>query len=113
MMIYDINGGRITLGGQDISDMSIEALNDNISYVSQEQFLFNTTLYENIIIGKPDASREEVLAAAEKAQCGEFLARLPKGIETMAGICAVCLWDISPGAINIGSLFLLESVAFN
>jgi ATP-binding cassette subfamily B protein len=82
---YDLNGGSITLGGQDITDMSIEALNDNISYVSQEQFLFNTTLYENILIGKPDASRDDVLAAAEKAQCGEFLARLPKGIDTMAG----------------------------
>ena len=82
---YDLNGGKITLGGQDITDMSIEALNDNISYVSQEQFLFNTTLYENILIGKPDAAREEVMAAAEKAQCGEFLARLPKGIDTMAG----------------------------
>ena len=82
---YDLNGGCIKLGGQDITDMSIEALNDQISYVSQEQFLFNTTLYENILIGKPDATREEVLAAAEKAQCSEFLARLPKGIDTMAG----------------------------
>ena len=82
---YDLNGGRITLGGQDITDMRIEALNDQISYVSQEQFLFNTTLYNNILIGKPDATREEVMAAAEKAQCSEFLARLPKGIDTMAG----------------------------
>lgn len=82
---YDIDGGKITLGGQDITDMSIEALNDNISYVSQEQFLFNTTLYENILIGRPEASREEVLAAAEKAQCMEFLERLPDGIETKAG----------------------------
>ena len=82
---YDLNGGRITLDGQDITDMSIEALNDNISYVSQEQFLFNTTLYENILIGKPNASREEVLDAAEKAQCTEFLERLPNGIDTLAG----------------------------
>lgn len=82
---YDLNGGRITLGGQDITDMSIEALNDNISYVSQEQFLFNTSLYENILIGRPDASHEEVLAAAEKAQCNDFLERLPDGIETKAG----------------------------
>lgn len=82
---YDLNGGTITLGGQDITDMSIEALNDNIAYVSQEQFLFNTTLYENILIGKPDSSRDDVLAAAEKAQCNEFLERLPKGIDTMAG----------------------------
>ena len=65
--------------------MSIEALNNQISYVSQEQFLFNTTLYDNILIGKPDATRDEVLATANKAQCGEFLARLPKGIDTMAG----------------------------
>ncbi|MBQ3940937.1 MAG: ABC transporter ATP-binding protein [Oscillospiraceae bacterium] len=82
---YDLSGGRITLGGQNITDMSIEALNNQISYVSQEQFLFNTTLYDNILIGKPDATRDEVLATANKAQCGEFLARLPKGIDTMAG----------------------------
>ena len=82
---YDINSGRITLGGQDITDMSIEALNDRISYVSQEQFLFNTTLYENILMGDPKATREQVLEAAEKAQCREFLERLPDGIDTMAG----------------------------
>lgn len=82
---YDINGGRITIGGQDIADMSIEALNDQISYVSQEQFLFNTSLYENIRIGNPSATREQVLRAAEKAQCNEFLERFPKGIDTPAG----------------------------
>ena len=82
---YDINSGKITLGGQDITDMSIEALNERISYVSQEQFLFNTTLYENILMGDPKATREQVLEAAEKAQCREFLERLPDGIDTMAG----------------------------
>ncbi len=82
---YDIDGGRITIGGQDITDMSLEALNNEVSYVSQEQFLFNTTLYENILIGRPNASREEVLDAARRAQCDEFLDRLPKGIETSAG----------------------------
>lgn len=82
---YDINSGKITLGGQNITDMSIEALNDRISYVSQEQFLFNTTLYENILMGDPKAAREQVLEAAEKAQCREFLERLPDGIDTMAG----------------------------
>lgn len=82
---YDVNGGSIKIGGQDIRKMSIEALNREISYVSQEQFLFNMSLLENIRIGKPDASDEEVMAAAEKAQCGEFLARLENGIHTMAG----------------------------
>ena len=51
----------------------------------RSNFLFNTTLYENILIGKPDATREEVLEAANRAQCDEFLKRLPDGIETMAG----------------------------
>lgn len=82
---YDLNDGKIMIGGQDITDMSLEALNNEVSYVSQEQFLFNTTLYENILMGKPDATREEVLEAANRAQCDEFLKRLPDGIETMAG----------------------------
>ncbi len=82
---YDLDSGSIKIGGQDITDMSIEALNNQISYVAQEQFLFNTSLYENILIGRPDATREEVLDAARRAQCDEFLARFPKGIDTMAG----------------------------
>ncbi len=82
---YDLDSGSISIGGQNITDMSIEALNNQISYVAQEQFLFNTTLYENILIGRPDATREEVLDAAHRAQCDEFLARFPKGIDTNAG----------------------------
>lgn len=82
---YDVTGGCIKIGGQDIRKMSIEALNNEISYVSQEQFLFNMSLLENIRLGKPDATDDEVMTAAEKAQCGEFLARLEKGIHTMTG----------------------------
>lgn len=82
---YDISDGTIKIGGQDLRDMSVEALNNEISYVSQEQFFFNTSLMENIRIGKPDATDKEVLEAAEKAQCNEFLSRLEKGIYTMAG----------------------------
>ncbi len=82
---YDIDSGSITIGGQDITDMSLKALNDQVAFVSQEQFLFNTTLYENILIGKPDATKEEVLKAAERAQCNEFIERLPDGLQTQAG----------------------------
>ncbi|MDO4322920.1 MAG: ABC transporter ATP-binding protein [Lachnospiraceae bacterium] len=82
---YDVTGGAVKIGGQDVRDMSIEALNREISYVSQEQFLFNMSLMENIRLGKLDATDAEVMAAAEKAQCGEFLARLEHGIYTMAG----------------------------
>ena len=82
---YDLDSGQITLGGQDITDMSLESLNDQIAFVSQEQFLFNTSIYENIRLGKPEASREEVLRAASLAQCDEFLARFPAGIDARAG----------------------------
>ena len=82
---YDVNSGTVKIGVQDIREMSLEALNDQISYVSQEQFLFNMSLFENIRLGRLDASDEEVMEAAEKAQCGEFLGRLENGIHTMAG----------------------------
>ena len=82
---YDLDSGSVSIGGQDITDMSLEALNDQVAYVSQEQFLFNTSLYENILIGRPDASKEEVMDAARRAQCEEFLNRFPEGIMTQAG----------------------------
>ena len=82
---YDVNKGSIKIGGQDIREMSLEELNKQISYVSQEQFLFNTTLLENIRVGKLDATDEEVMEAAKKAQCLEFIEKLPNGINTMAG----------------------------
>ena len=82
---YDLNSGSITIGGQDITDMKLEALNNQVAFVSQEQFLFNTTLYENILIGRPDATKEEVMEAARRAQCEEFINRFPDGIMTQAG----------------------------
>lgn len=82
---YDVTGGVVKIGGQDIRDMSLKSLNNQISYVAQEQFLFNISLLENIRLGRLDATDEEVIQAAERAQCGEFLARLENGIDTMAG----------------------------
>lgn len=82
---YDVADGAITIGGQDLREMSLAALNSHISYVAQDQYLFNTSLLENIRLGRPDATEDEVRAAAVKAQCTEFLARLPQGIHTPAG----------------------------
>lgn len=84
---YDVDEGCIRLGGQDIREMSLEALNREISFVAQEQFLFNTSLLENIRVGRPDATDAEVLEAAHRAQCDEFLARVEGGIHAMAGDC--------------------------
>lgn len=82
---YDVVDGAITIGGQDLREMSLAALNNHISYVAQDQYLLNTSLLENIRLGRPDATEDEVFAAADKAQCTEFLARLPQGIHTPAG----------------------------
>ncbi|MGC6173067.1 ABC transporter ATP-binding protein [Lacrimispora sp. 38-1] len=84
---YDVKNGTIRIGGQDICRMSLKALNDLVSYVSQDNFLFNISLMENIRIGKPDATDEEVMEAAKKAQCMEFISTLPHGFDTLAGDC--------------------------
>ena len=83
---YDVNSGRIALGGQDIQDMSLDALNGQISYVSQELFLYNTTILENIRTGNLTATDEEVKEAARRAQCEEFILRLENGWNTQAGM---------------------------
>ncbi len=82
---YDVKEGSIKIGGQELTQMSIESLNKQISYVAQEQFLFNTSLRENIRLGKLDATDKEIEEAAQKAQCADFLQRLPKGLDTPAG----------------------------
>lgn len=82
---YDPQQGSISIGGQKITEMSLEALNSQVSYVAQDQYLFNTSLLENIRMGWPDATDEDVLEAAKKAQCLEFLEKLPQGIHSMAG----------------------------
>ncbi len=82
---YDMDKGAITVGGQDIRDMSLAALNDKIAYVSQDQYLFNTSILENIKLGRPSASREEITEAAARAQCMEFIENLPEGMDTVAG----------------------------
>lgn len=82
---YDPQQGTITIGGQSIREMSLSALNSQVSYVAQDQYLFNTSLLENIRLGRLDATDEEVVAAARKAQCMEFIEELSWGIHAMAG----------------------------
>lgn len=82
---WDIDQGQIEIGGVDICDMSMERLMDLVSYVSQDTFLFDIPLMENIRIGRPDATDEEVIEAAELAQCHEFIKKLKNGYQTMPG----------------------------
>ncbi|QOX64890.1 ABC transporter ATP-binding protein [Anoxybacterium hadale] len=82
---WDVNGGSITIGGTDVRKMPLAQLARMISYVTQDTYLFNCSLLENIRLGRPGASDQEVMAAAEAAQCGEFISRLEGGWSTMAG----------------------------
>lgn len=82
---WDIDSGKITLGGEDISQIDPEALMKHYSIVFQDVVLFNNSVKENIRIGKPDATDEEVQRVATLAQCDEFVSKLPEGYETAIG----------------------------
>lgn len=82
---WDVKEGEILIGGVDIRDMRTDDLMKCMSFVFQDSFLFSDTLYNNIAIGKPGATREEVVAAAKVAQCHEFIEKLPKGYDTLIG----------------------------
>lgn len=82
---YDVSGGEVLIDGQNIREMSLEALNEQIAYVSQDVFLFNKSIADNIRIGKKGATDEEIIAAAKKAQADEFIRELPDGYATLAG----------------------------
>ncbi|MCJ9674055.1 MULTISPECIES: ABC transporter ATP-binding protein/permease [unclassified Neorhizobium] len=82
---YDIQGGSITIDGQDVRDLTQHSLRAAIGMVPQDTVLFNDTIAYNIRYGRPSASEEEVLAAADVAQIGHFISALPDGFETKVG----------------------------
>lgn len=82
---YDISSGRITINGTDIRDLTQQSLRQAIGIVPQDTVLFNETLYYNILYGRPDASREEVIAAAKAAQLHSFVSSLPDGYDATVG----------------------------
>ena len=82
---WDVTGGSISIGGTNIKELSIRQLSELVSFVTQDNFLFNCSLKENIRLGNPNATDEEVYAAAKAACCDDFIARLEKGYDTPAG----------------------------
>jgi len=82
---YEPTSGRILIDGQDTSDVSLESLRTQISVVSQEPFLFNGTIRENILYGRLEATEEELFTASRAANCHEFISRLPQGYDTRVG----------------------------
>ena len=82
---WDVDGGSITVGGRDVRDYTLEALMNQISMVFQNVYLFADTIENNIKFGRPEATHEEVVAAAKKACCDEFIEALPDGYQTVIG----------------------------
>ena len=82
---YEATSGRILIDGQDISGIALESLREQVSVVSQEAFLFNGTVRENILYGRLDATEDELVAAASAANCHDFISRLPAGYDARVG----------------------------
>ena len=82
---WDVSAGSITIGGVAVKQMPLSQLSEYVSFVTQDNFLFRCSLLENIRLGNPDATDEEVKAAARAAQCEEFIQKLPQGYDTPAG----------------------------
>ena len=83
--LWDVNGGSISLGGKDIREISQEAYADRVAFVSQDNYLFNMTVRENIRLGRPGATDAEVEAAARDSGCHEFILGLENGYDTLVG----------------------------
>lgn len=82
---WDVNEGRITLGGVDIKKIPLKEYNRNIAYVSQDNYLFDETIMDNIRMGDPQASDEDVINAAKACGCHDFIMKLEKGYDTIVG----------------------------
>ncbi len=82
---YDPTKGAVKIDGRDVRDYKVNPLREQIGYVLQDTVLFRGTILENIAFGRPNATREEIVAAAQLANADEFIARMPKGYDTMVG----------------------------
>ena len=106
---WDIREGMIKLNGKDIKNISLGSLMDQISMVFQRVYLFKDTIYNNIAMGRPDATREEVVEAAKKARCYDFIRSLPEGFDTVIGEGGASLSGGEKQRISIARCILKDS----
>ncbi|MEA4877311.1 MAG: ABC transporter ATP-binding protein [Aminobacterium sp.] len=106
---WDVSQGKIKIGEVNIKDIPTEHLMNTVSFVFQDTFLFYDSLYENIRIGKPDATREEVYAAAKAAQCHDFIESLPSGYDTFIGERGVFLSGGEEQRVSVARAILKNS----
>lgn len=103
---YDIDQGKITVDGYDVRDLELKSLRDNIGIVQQDVYLFSGSVYDNILYGKMDASRDDVVEAARLAGALEFIEKLPNGFDTYVGERGVMLSGGQKQRISIARVFL-------
>ncbi len=103
---YDLTDGNILIDGINIKDITLSSLRNNIGMVQQDVYLFSGTVYENIIYGKPDATRDEVIEAAKAAGAHEFICELKDGYDTYVGERGLKLSGGQKQRISIARLFL-------
>src|SRR6266487_3770148 len=106
---YEPTSGRILIDGQDISGVTLASLRQQISVVSQEAFLFNGTIRENILYGRLDATEDELIAASKAANCHEFIERLPNGYDARVGERGVKLSVGEKQRVSIARALLKDS----
>ena len=106
---WDIREGTIKLNGKDIKNISLGSLMDQISMVFQRVYLFKDTIYNNIAMGRPDATREEVVEAAKKARCYDLIRSLPEGFDTVIGEGGASLSGGEKQRISIARCILKDS----
>ncbi|MCL7749307.1 ABC transporter ATP-binding protein/permease [Halalkalibacter sp. MEB205] len=103
---YDVTSGQILLDGTDIKEFKVRSLRDNIGMVLQDNILFSDSVKQNILMGRPDASEEEVVAAAKAANAHDFIMNLPKGYDTEVGERGVKLSGGQKQRVAIARVFL-------
>ena len=106
---WDIKDGTIKVDGKDIKNVSLGSLMDKISMVFQRVYLFQDTIYNNIAIGRPNATREEVIEAAKKARCYDLIMSLPEGFDTVIGEGGASLSGGEKQRISIARCILKDS----
>ena len=106
---WDIREGTIKLNGKDIKNISLGSLMDQISMVFQRVYLFKDTIYNNIAMGRPSATREEVIEAAKKARCYDLILSLPEGFDTVIGEGGASLSGGEKQRISIARCILKDS----
>ncbi|MBE6948700.1 MAG: ABC transporter ATP-binding protein [Ruminococcaceae bacterium] len=103
---YDVSSGSISIDGRDIRDVTQRSIHENIGIVQQDVFLFADTIYENIRYGKPDATEEEVIEAAKKAELYEDILAMPDGFNTYVGERGTLLSGGQKQRVSIARIFL-------